>query len=357
MKSKFYLPELDGLRFFAFLLVFIHHSTYMSFSKYFSFLYQVGWIGVDLFFVLSAYLFTKLLQLEIENYKKIDIFKFYLRRIFRIWPTYFILVLFCYFFLSKELSNSFDLFGLITFSDNFFSIYRNQYNSIPGTPHLWTISYEEQFYIIVPFLIGFLCKNANKLKYLLLIYLLLCFIKFVTVFNGINFLSRWTLVFTHFESILFGVFFAVANINTNKFSKYGKLFLILGLALFIPISKLFNNPEMSYWIFAKDFLIGLSTLLIFISVIYDSFLKMVFSFPVFVYLGKRSYGLYLYHMIGNIFGKYVIVAFKIVDNGILIQMIISFFSTIFISIISYKFIEIPFLKIKKRFEKIESRPI
>ena len=63
-KTALYFPELDGLRFFAFLLVFIHHHTLLSGIPFLDSIQHFGWIGVDLFFALSAYLFTKLLVTE-----------------------------------------------------------------------------------------------------------------------------------------------------------------------------------------------------------------------------------------------------------------------------------------------------
>ena len=65
--ERIYFPELDGLRFFAFLLVFIHHHGLFSRIPYFSILHTNGWIGVDLFFALSAFLFTKLLIAEYDK--------------------------------------------------------------------------------------------------------------------------------------------------------------------------------------------------------------------------------------------------------------------------------------------------
>ena len=66
-QKRFYYPELDGLRFFAFLLVFIHHSPYYVYSPVWEKLHEYGWIGVDLFLCLSAFLITKLLKAEFNS--------------------------------------------------------------------------------------------------------------------------------------------------------------------------------------------------------------------------------------------------------------------------------------------------
>ncbi len=91
MGVRFYLPEVDGLRFFAFLLVFIHHFR-VSENVFFKYLHEFGWVGVDLFFLLSAFLLTYLLRREYSEKNNINIRFFFIRRVLRIWPLYFIYI-------------------------------------------------------------------------------------------------------------------------------------------------------------------------------------------------------------------------------------------------------------------------
>src|SRR3954463_14084740 len=101
IRSAFYRPELDALRFFAFFAVFVHHTLPHDPTKYAAqhlpgFLAVVagaGAFGVDLFFLLSAYLITSLLLRERRQTGKIAVRAFYLRRILRIWPLYFFALL------------------------------------------------------------------------------------------------------------------------------------------------------------------------------------------------------------------------------------------------------------------------
>ena len=93
--SRFYLPELDGLRFFAFLAVFLSHVAQFSNGAneakpaIIQIFNLVGRFGVDLFFALSAYLLTVLMIREKDRFGRLDVRAFYIRRLLRIWPLYF----------------------------------------------------------------------------------------------------------------------------------------------------------------------------------------------------------------------------------------------------------------------------
>src|SRR5689334_13759146 len=89
---KFYIPELDGLRFIAFLLVFLNHAPFIINNSLSRSIHEYGWMGVDLFLCLSAYLITRLLAMEYQISGKIHAQFFYLRRILKIWPLYFLFI-------------------------------------------------------------------------------------------------------------------------------------------------------------------------------------------------------------------------------------------------------------------------
>ena len=98
--ERIYFPNLNGLRFIAAFLVIIHHieqiKSFLKIDNYLEvipFVGIIGKLGVVLFFVLSGFLITYLLLAEEQKYKKISIKKFYIRRILRIWPLYFLIIL------------------------------------------------------------------------------------------------------------------------------------------------------------------------------------------------------------------------------------------------------------------------
>lgn len=360
--ERIYMPELDGLRFFAFLLVFIHHHELFSTIPYLSKLYTNGWVGVDLFFVLSAFLFTKLLIVEHERTNSINFKKFYLRRIFRIWPIYFLyigLIVGIYFFINGAISNYIFLriLGLFTFSDNIISAI-NGYNPLPCSGHLWTITYEEQFYIFIPIVISFLVRASIKTRLISLftIFLIFNLIRLVMIANNAPHPAIWVLPVTHFESMVLGI--AIGFGAFNFLLKYINPLVIgaIGILFYILLGFLPHIDHISYWLILSYSLVGLSTSMILFSVLNSNRLKEFFSLELFVFLGKRSYGLYMYHLLGRGLGNYA--AIHVPESfGPLTQFLCSLAFTIIAAIISYRIIETPFLKLKKKFEVVISRPI
>ncbi len=363
LSKRFYLPELDGLRFFAFLLVFIHHHPLISKVPIVSNLHSYGWIGVDLFFCLSAFLFAKLLIAEHQKTNTINLKRFYIRRFFRIWPVYFLFtaVAISIFISSTDVTTNLSLriLGLFTFTDNIFTAI-NHYNPIPFVAHLWTIAYEEQFYLLIPFLILLLVKVSTRMRFIcfFISMLLLTLIRTYFILDEIPHPAIWVLPITHFESIAFGIVLGFGGFTFLK--KLGKpeILGLIGILLFCVICYIPNITETTYWLNVTYPLVGLSTTFVLFAVLESKILQDFFSKKTLVFLGKRSYGLYLYHFVGNWVGWQLVGYFKIENtSALIISFTISFFVTIIISVISYRFVETPFLKLKKNFEVIASRPV
>jgi len=364
--KRIYFPELDGLRFFAFLLVFLHHHGLFSKIPYISVLNTHGWIGVDLFFSLSAFLFTKLLVAEFNKTNRINFKKFYIRRIFRIWPIYFLFIVFnlmLYFYLlykgSIEKVMSIRIISLLTFSDNIISV-KYGYNPIAYTSHLWTIAYEEQFYIFIPVIILLLLRASSKIRLIYLITALIVFnlirLSFVMGDNMPS-LAIWVLPITHFEAIILGIVIGFSGLDFLLKKVHSLILAILAILLFIMLTFLPSIGHISYWLFITYPIIGISTSMLLFSVMNNNYLKKLFSNKLFVFLGKRSYGLYVYHLLGNGVAYYSIKYISILPSGEFYSFIYSLIFTIIASIISYEMIEKPFLKLKKKYEIINSRPI
>lgn len=359
-----YLPELDGLRFLAFMLVFIHHHPFFSTIPYLSFLSNYGWIGVDLFFVLSAFLLTKLLLEEYQLVQSINIKNFYLRRIFRIWPVYFLfiaVVISPYLFLEGfeftiEISNR--LSSLLLFYDNIVTA-NSSYNPIIGTAHLWTIAYEEQFYICLPVIIILLTKFSPKSQIFILtaILLLLNLIRILFISADVSHPLIWVLPITHFDPIILGIILGFGGFNFLIEKLNSNIIGLAGVFCFIIVCLLPQMDHNSFLLILSYSLVGISTTLILISVLNNDNLKKIFSNNILVYLGKRSYGLYVYHLILIKAGESVLTKIFNIQNQSFLWFAFSLTCTIAVSILSYSIIEKPFLKIKKKFQIINSRPV
>lgn len=362
--ARIYFPELDGLRFFAFLLVFIHHQTLFTGIPFFQRLQDFGWIGVDIFFVLSAYLLTKLLVTEHERTGRISFKKFYLRRIFRIWPIYYLLVGFGALYYIYVVHASFiteptlRLLGLISFTDNIMSAVSG-YNPLPFVSHLWTIGYEEQFYVFIPFIILLMVRASYQARLMSAITMLFVFnlIRVWMIYKQAPHPAIWVLPLTHFESIMLGIIIGVGGLDFLLRKLKAGILFTAGLLLFVLLCQLPFISNTSYWLVLSYLLTGASTALVLYAVLKGGGLQHFFSKPIFVFLGKRSYGLYIYHLMCNGFADIAVIKFKWLPSGQPFIFIYSLLLTILVSAISYRLVETPFLLLKKRFEVIVTRPV
>jgi peptidoglycan/LPS O-acetylase OafA/YrhL len=237
--SSLYYPALDSLRFVAFLLVLIHHSRVPAGR-----LYHYGWIGVDLFLCLSAFLFARLLSAEYQNTGRIHVGSFYLRRALRIWPLYFV-------FLSAALTYSVyavgwhemtlvRLLGMLTFTDNLLCMAWAYNGLILYTGHLWSISYEEQFYFVVPWALR-VCHRLSKAQIwygLSAILLLGMAVRAFFIYYQVGHPAIYVCPLTHFEAVIGGL---VLGLNlTDGFLRRAPswAWLVLGVAALVVVTRL-----------------------------------------------------------------------------------------------------------------------
>ena len=146
-----YEPSIDGLRFVAFLLVFTSHAPLIGGSAVAVWFKAYGWIGVDLFFMLSAYLLFRNLIGEHDRKNRIDIANFYARRVLRIFPLMSVYVLAMLLIFGPVTDQwGLRLAGVLLFFDNIVSWFYRLNGAITATAHLWTLSFEFQFYLVLP---------------------------------------------------------------------------------------------------------------------------------------------------------------------------------------------------------------
>ena len=299
----FYQDHLDTLRAMAVLLVFLFHIN----KEIFSF----GYVGVDIFFVISGYVISQSLIQKKYISQKISFLDFYTKRILRLFPSLFImLVLFFFSYLilvnygDFELKLNFksSLYSLLGISNFYFFLNLDQFDyflidnlKVPLI-HTWSLGVEEQFYFIYPLLlisIFFLInKTKNSFQFLFIFLLIFQLLSFYIFSNSFN-ISHFYLPLSRAWELLTGcLLFLSINKYTAKF--IGKKIIIYSLTVFFLFLLFFiflNNQ------FNEKYLIIISIFLtIFYILFYEKFPKFLYQNNFILYFGKASYSIYLWHM-------------------------------------------------------------
>jgi peptidoglycan/LPS O-acetylase OafA/YrhL len=368
-RRAFYRPELDVLRFFAFFAVFLYHFSrptelYVQhgvprfMAALGNGLMQGGVFGVDLFFVLSAYLITELLLREKDECGSLDVRGFYLRRILRIWPLYF-------FYIALALLPVFNRRHAFTWPHAAaFVLLAGNWSIIAwGWPipsivgPLWTVSIEEQFYLAWPPIVRKLSRRGIFWSAVaMLVISNLTRVAMVAWHGGTN--SVWCNTLGRLDPIVAGIVLALILHGTiPKFHPLLRVaMLVCGIAPLALVSVYWHihEPERLEWI---PTLLGFPVVAVSCTLILLAALGVSFRMPrSLLYLGKISYGLYVYHALGNVLSGAVIP----VHSSFLqlaLRPIVALFITILLAATSYAFLETPFLKLKRRFAHIQSRPL
>ncbi len=214
---RYFRPELDALRFFAFLCVFFYHRMdYVPLDRVRNpILYPTGIIGafgVPVFFLLSAFLITELLFRERDRTGHIHIRSFYIRRILRIWPLYFLA------FFGLALLNHFtpDVGTGSLKAWAYFTLFAgNWYITLHGwiagsVDPLWSISVEEQFYLAIPILAAFGGRRAVAIVSTLLLLGSSLTVLLYALHHAPEDAGEWTNSFTHFQFFAAGTLLSLA---------------------------------------------------------------------------------------------------------------------------------------------------
>lgn len=375
--SSTYFENLDGLRFFCFLSVFFFHSFHtenpdIKNSPLYHFLkvtlFGNGFLGVNFFFVLSGFLITYLLIKEKRASHQIQIGRFWMRRILRIWPLYFACVFYGFVIfpytkiyagaVPNETANPWYYIGFIS---NFDYIHKGLPDS-PGLGVLWSVAIEEQFYLAWPVILSFfpLKKFWIPLLSILTGSLIFRAMNDVPVLHEMHTLSC-------IGDMALGGLGAWLILETSSFkNKIANLprWSILLIYLAFTLVFLFRDEFLlsSYWLRVFErLIISMIMLLIILEQCFakNSFYKMG-NFKVATRLGVVTYGLYCLHFI--IISLTVGLTKKLGINShvwqvVFLETFISLLITIGISLLSYRFFETPFLRLKEKFSFKAKLPV
>ena len=368
-KASFYRPELDALRFFAFFGVFLFHFTrptdlYVQhgiprwIATAANALMQGGVFGVDLFFVLSAYLITELLLREKNEFGTLDVKAFYMRRILRIWPLYFFyigLALVPAFNPNRVFTWQYALAFLLLAGNWSIIAYGWPIHSIIGA--LWTVSIEEQFYLLWPPLVRKLSRNHIALAAIgMFVVSNVTRVVMIAIHGGMN--SIWCNTLARLDPIAAGILVAVVLRGTIPSFKLGARLAMLCCGI-VPLALVasfwqIHQPARLEWI---PTLVGFPVVAVSCMIILLGVLGIaVRPTRSLLYLGKISYGLYVYHALGNVLSNKLIPVHQSFAE-LALRPAVALGFTLVLAATSYAILEKPFLKLKKRFAHIESRPL
>jgi len=350
-----YYSSLDGLRALAALGVIIAHFFTVKNIPEFPVVARfsaLGGTGVSLFFVLSGFVITRILlhSRNGQNY----FMSFYVRRILRIFPLYIVSLL-CYYYIPYllEIVDSYPPFSQQIYFWTYLQNFARTFNwPSAGPTHFWSLSVEEHFYFLWPAIIYFAYqREINTLFYfsfsLLLFPLVL---RYIMLSKGLE-IDVFT--FTRLDQLTLGGILAILELKGYLNKKYFKQYLIVfasGVLLIILTSVLneFGKDLFKHNAFGICYF-GLIALVVVSSS--RSVVTKVLCLPVMQYLGKISYGLYVWHSFAS-----QLVNIYLRTDYVLINFVFLLLLTILISAVSFKFLETPFLKLKKYFIYSVSKP-
>jgi peptidoglycan/LPS O-acetylase OafA/YrhL len=376
--KQVHFPGLNGIRFIAAFLVILDHTElmkgYLGLPPFWSetFSAHLGSTGVTIFFVLSGFLITYLLLME-KHLGPIHIRSFYFRRVLRIWPLYYLIFVLGFFiipllplFQVPGYSIPFDTFpwdsfwtyGSLLANVGFIYCVPIAYAGI-----LWSVAVEEQFYLIWPWIVQHFSLSIRKLFVIVLVYFFLKILAYFPALGIKDFLPDhfyFWLDRTRISCMIIGGIGALC-LYQQKWSWlnfiYSKTHQWIQFGIFLLIlSNLLNS---SLFHLVKNEILAINVMIIIVNIASNGKSLLTMENRVFDFLGKISYGLYVYHLLVAV----VVIKFMM-SMTLFSQMpywvsgiLILFFTTlisIVISHLSYRYFEKYFLKKKERFSVIKT---
>jgi peptidoglycan/LPS O-acetylase OafA/YrhL len=364
-QQQFY--GLDFLRAFAITIVFLFHYFILSHGQpeWLPNLASFGWTGVDLFFVLSGFLISSQLFSLIKEGQGISLKEFFLKRFFRILPSFWVTVgLYFCFPLFREKEALPPLWEFLTFTQNL-GLNLKDFGTFS---HAWSLCVEEHFYLLLPVLLIFLqvCKLFNKSYWLLIALFVFGFVVRIYSFNSL-YLPRiaeddgWMYwykyiyypTYNRLDGLLIGV--AISGIYHflpqfwNRISKYGNRFIILSLLVLTGAYFLCQDPQ-SYHASVFGFpLVALGYGLMVIGAISPSSYLFTLDSALMAGIARLSYAIYLTHK-GIIHLVHSLLADFDLNSHLLLLlcMVCCILGALLLNLI----VEQPFMKLRNRIIKL-----
>ncbi|HLP10801.1 MAG TPA: acyltransferase [Flavobacteriales bacterium] len=288
-----YFKQLDTLRCIAVFIVIFHHLPVFSSDNFISvFFHQIT--GVDIFFILSGFLITNILLKSRNKQTSAGraLKTFYVRRFFRIFPIYYLTIL-ALVVINPAHYRDYFLFDLFYVSNIKMGL-DGHFSTV--SPHFWSLAVEEQFYLFMPILI--FITPVRLLKYLLGLLFVSGIVTLFTFYGtSYNFLAMRT-----FNNLLYlgsGAWLAWIFQNRQSIYDFFHAISIYVLLLYVILVILifFKSIELPFMVQYLFKFVFCFFLVVKFTVGFKAIAGKIAEFPLFIYLGKISYGLYLYHFL------------------------------------------------------------
>jgi peptidoglycan/LPS O-acetylase OafA/YrhL len=361
--KRFYRPELDVLRFVAFLMVYLGHALSVDTTspRWLQVLKHAAGFGVPLFFALSAYLITELLTVENRIAGSVNVRGFYCRRILRIWPLYFT-VLIGGFLISRLLPGEpIPLVALLSYVFLVGNWYTGLHGYLStGLAPLWSIPIEEQFYLLWPLLL----RYATRRGLIFICFLAwICSQALVFIFcfhHALNNPTIWTNSIAQLQYFAIGAGTSLLlNGSLPKLRGSLRLALVVSALLLFAMADFVAYPREMNSLDEHSSVAHTYPQYLFASVTVALMLVAFLGYSSFGrwktlrYLGKISYGLYVYHIPALLF------LFKVEQRlgwgSPFVVAVLGIPMTVSFAWLSYEYLERPFMRMKERFEVVKTR--
>ena len=358
-KAK-YLPSIDSLRALAVLAVIIYHIDVNYLPG--------GFLGVDLFFVLSGYLISSLIIKEYKKTGTLNLYNFYVRRARRLLPAVYFMITVCLLFMVLfngvllRKSHLDAVFGYI-YSSNWWYIfhkldYFDSFGAQSPFKHLWSLAIEEQFYMFFPLI--FLIFNRRKKEegqssslnknfiYIVLGLILISLVTHILLFdiNNINriYFGTDTRAFSLLVGVVGALVYPMDKLSSPTNVKESVLYSVVSLtSISTLIAIMFYASEYNTWLYRGGFLLVavLGLIIIISSGKQHTFISKALSFRPMVFIGKISYSLYLWHF------PIIVLTTPVseIGNPNLFYVTLRIILTVIAATLSYLFVETPIRKL------------